>query len=97
MQRLTVPPLPYSFARAFSATPAPEQPEAPPERTHFGGLKDEDRIFTNLYGQHDPFLKVSTVSATQWALHFDLCPCMLCLPNVSHCTHMCSIGSDGAW
>ena len=26
------------------------------ERTH-GGLKDEDRIFTNLYGKHDPFLK----------------------------------------
>lgn len=26
------------------------------ERAH-GGLKDEDRIFTNLYGKHDPFLK----------------------------------------
>ena len=26
------------------------------DRTH-GGLKDEDRIFTNLYGKHDPFLK----------------------------------------
>ena len=25
-------------------------------RSH-GGLKDEDRIFTNLYGKHDPFLK----------------------------------------
>ena len=25
-------------------------------RTH-GGLSDEDRIFTNLYGKHDPFLK----------------------------------------
>ena len=25
-------------------------------RSH-GGLSDEDRIFTNLYGQHDPFLK----------------------------------------
>jgi hypothetical protein len=23
----------------------------------YGGLKDEDRIFTNLYGKHDPFLK----------------------------------------
>lgn len=22
-----------------------------------GGLKDQDRIFTNLYGKHDPFLK----------------------------------------
>ncbi len=48
-----------SFARAFSAAaPAPQQPDPPPERTHFGGLKDEDRIFTNLYGVHDPFLKV---------------------------------------
>jgi NADH dehydrogenase (ubiquinone) flavoprotein 1 len=47
-----------SFARAFSAAaPAPQQPDPPPERTHFGGLKDEDRIFTNLYGVHDPFLK----------------------------------------
>jgi NADH:ubiquinone oxidoreductase subunit F (NADH-binding) len=26
------------------------------DRVH-GGLKDEDRIFTNLYGKHDPFLK----------------------------------------
>lgn len=59
MRHLTAALLASSFARAFSATPAPEQPEAPPERTHFGGLKDEDRIFTNLYGQHDPFLKVS--------------------------------------
>ena len=80
-QLLTVALLAYSFARAFSATPAPEQPEAPPERTHFGGLKDEDRIFTNLYGQHDPFLKVTTVSAAQWALNLDLCLCMLCLPR----------------
>uniref|UniRef100_A0A6N2NH31 NADH-ubiquinone oxidoreductase 51kDa subunit iron-sulphur binding domain-containing protein n=1 Tax=Salix viminalis TaxID=40686 RepID=A0A6N2NH31_SALVM len=33
------------------------QPPPPPEKTHFGGLKDEDRIFTNLYGMQDPFLK----------------------------------------
>ncbi len=30
------------------------------ERT-YGGLTDEDRIFTNLYGKHDAFLKVSIV------------------------------------
>ncbi|KAL8748799.1 MAG: hypothetical protein Q9184_007086, partial [Pyrenodesmia sp. 2 TL-2023] len=24
----------------------------PPKRTHFGGLKDQDRIFQNLYGHH---------------------------------------------
>ncbi|XRB15188.1 NADH dehydrogenase [ubiquinone] flavoprotein 1 [Pseudoscourfieldia marina] len=27
------------------------------EKTVFGGLSDEDRIFTNLYGKHDPFIK----------------------------------------
>jgi hypothetical protein len=64
MQRLTLALLVCSFVRAFSAAPAPDQPEAPPERTHFGGLKDEDRIFTNLYGRHDPFLKVSALSAS---------------------------------
>lgn len=32
---------------------------APGEKTSFGGLKDEDRIFTNLYCQGDPFIKVS--------------------------------------
>lgn len=29
-----------------------------PEKTSFGGLEDKDRIFTNIYGRHDPFLKV---------------------------------------
>jgi len=24
-----------------------------PKKTSFGSLKDEDRIFTNLYGRHD--------------------------------------------
>jgi len=38
-----------SFSRALSAEAS--------QKTSFGGLKDEDRIFTNLYGQHDPFLK----------------------------------------
>ena len=28
-----------------------------------GGLKDEDRIFTNLYCQGDPFIKVLTAAA----------------------------------
>lgn len=30
---------------------------APPKRTHFGGLKDQDRIFQNLYGHHGADLK----------------------------------------
>lgn len=44
-------------AASTSSTPQPTPPPPPPERTHFGGLKDEDRIFTNLYGLHDPYLK----------------------------------------
>lgn len=31
--------------------------DAPPKKTHFGGLKDQDRIFQNLYGRYDPSLK----------------------------------------
>ncbi|KAH7850261.1 hypothetical protein Vadar_029972 [Vaccinium darrowii] len=38
-------------------TASTPQPPPPPEKTHVGGLKDEDRIFTNVYGLHDPFLK----------------------------------------
>ncbi|CAF1116357.1 unnamed protein product [Rotaria sp. Silwood1] len=36
---------------------APTPPPAPPQKTKFGPLKDEDRIFTNLYGRHDWHLK----------------------------------------
>lgn len=32
-------------------------PAQPPKRTHFGGLKDQDRIFQNLYGHHRADLK----------------------------------------
>jgi hypothetical protein len=39
-----------------TAAPTPSPPP-PPERTSFGNLKDEDRIFTNLYGLYDPGLK----------------------------------------
>lgn len=35
------------------ATPA----DIPAKRTHFGGLKDQDRIFQNLYGHHGADLK----------------------------------------
>ncbi len=31
--------------------------DAPPAKTKFGPLKDEDRIFTNLYGRHDWTIK----------------------------------------
>ena len=45
-------PLHDSAARAFSTG----------EKTSFGGLSDQDRIFTNLYGQNDPGLKVREMS-----------------------------------
>ncbi len=50
-----------SLERGYAAAPAVQQaaPQAQAgERTHWGGLQDKDRIFTNLYGRHDPFLKV---------------------------------------
>ena len=28
-------------------------PEAPPAKTKYGPLADQDRIFTNIYGRHD--------------------------------------------
>ncbi|CAF4317760.1 unnamed protein product [Rotaria socialis] len=43
------------------ATPPP----APPQKTKFGPLKDEDRIFTNLYGRHDWHLK-GAMSRGDW-------------------------------
>jgi hypothetical protein len=43
---------------AAAAAPPPPPPPPPPEPTRtYGGLKDADRIFTNLYGKHDPLLK----------------------------------------
>ena len=53
----TPPTLPQSKPqhRAF-ATVQDGTPE-PPKRTKFGGLKDQDRIFQNLYGHHGADLK----------------------------------------
>lgn len=46
------------FGLRFLSTQTSTSPQQPvKEKTHFGGLKDEDRIFTNLYGLHDPYLK----------------------------------------
>lgn len=42
-----------------TTTPPPSPPGVPPKqtKTKFGPLKDQDRIFTNLYGRHDFKLK----------------------------------------
>ncbi|CAK5082784.1 unnamed protein product [Meloidogyne enterolobii] len=41
------------FCRYFSA--------APPAKTSYGGLKDEDRIFTNLYGKYGDWYKTKEI------------------------------------
>jgi len=50
------------IVRAQSAAAAPVPA---PKKTKFGGLKDEDRIFTNLYGRHDWKLK-GALSRGDW-------------------------------
>ena len=40
-----------------NSTAPPKKEEAPPPKTKFGPLSDEDRIFRNLYGRHDWRLK----------------------------------------
>ena len=51
----------HSTRDVSSSAAAASTGAAAPERTH-GGLADEDRIFTNLYRQGDPFIKVRRVA-----------------------------------
>ncbi|KAG1695761.1 NADH dehydrogenase [ubiquinone] flavoprotein 1, mitochondrial [Nymphon striatum] len=51
--------------RNSSSTKKESKPNHPPPKTQFGGLKDEDRIFTNLYGRHDWRLK-GALSRGDW-------------------------------
>ncbi|GBG62447.1 hypothetical protein CBR_g30767 [Chara braunii] len=46
-----------SIATAAAASSAAAAADTNEQGRAHGGLKDEDRIFTNLYGQADPFLK----------------------------------------
>lgn len=45
----------YRHNSGAAAAPPKPPPGTPPTqtRTTFGGLADQDRIFTNLYGRHD--------------------------------------------
>ncbi|KAL5282035.1 NDUFV1 family protein [Megaselia abdita] len=43
--------------RAYSGSALPPGTPPPQTRTTFGGLADQDRVFTNLYGRHDWRLK----------------------------------------
>lgn len=54
------------WCRLFRALSA--EASTPAEKTSFGGLKDEDRIFTNLYGKHDPFIAVSWLLTAEVSL-----------------------------
>ena len=47
----------FTPSRQGSRSFATVQDGPPPKRTHFGGLKDQDRIFQNLYGHHGTDLK----------------------------------------
>ena len=48
---------PSSVSTQQSRGLATVQDAPPPKRTKFGGLKDQDRIFQNLYGHHGADLK----------------------------------------
>lgn len=41
------------FWRHRNLSSATSASQKPPEKTNYGSLNDEDRIFTNLYGRHD--------------------------------------------
>lgn len=49
--------VPSAAPRPHTRGLATVQDGPPPKRTHFGGLKDQDRIFQNLYGHHGADLK----------------------------------------
>ena len=49
--------LPSSVSAQQSRGLASVQDAPPPKKTHYGGLKDQDRIFQNLYGHHGADLK----------------------------------------
>jgi hypothetical protein len=55
-------------AETSQVKPKEEPPK--PKRTKFGGLKDEDRIFTNLYGRHDWRLKGAMARVCFFYLHY---------------------------
>lgn len=72
ISRATVPSAPSLVqlsSRAFAPTAAAArqttrsfatvQDGAAPKKRSYGGLKDQDRIFTNLYGHHEPDLKTA--------------------------------------
>ncbi len=85
-----------SALRSFAAQASPPPP--PPEKTSYGGLKDEDRIFTNLYNEGDPFIKVALLShpfkpSPLYAGDLDSWACIKCSP-VGDVRRSC--GSQGA-
>ncbi|KAL7645601.1 UNVERIFIED_CONTAM: hypothetical protein RMT77_003987 [Armadillidium vulgare] len=54
-----------SSCNSFSIVSIRHKADAPPQKTQYGPLADEDRIFTNLYGRHDWRLK-GALSRGDW-------------------------------
>ncbi|GFR51767.1 hypothetical protein Agub_g14223 [Astrephomene gubernaculifera] len=58
-------------APAAGASAASPPPPPPPAKTSFGNLKDEDRIFQNIYGRHDISIK-GAMARGDWYMTKDL-------------------------
>ena len=82
-----------SALKSFSAQTSPAPPP-PPEKTSYGGLKDEDRIFTNLYRQGDPFLKV-TLDLLLVPVSHEALSSVLCMSFLSSASPNRSVESAG--
>ena len=86
MPQLTYGVLPTGIARPFRAK-LPRRSFATVQDTpvrRYGGLKDQDRIFTNAYCRHDHGIKGATVrrSPLSWTL-YDVTNCVCCSPVVT--------------
>jgi len=54
---LSIPSFRFPHHSRVEGSPQSKTAPPPPKRTQFGGLKDQDRIFQNLYGHHGADLK----------------------------------------
>lgn len=89
-----------SALRSFSAQTSPAPPP-PAEKTSYGGLKDEDRIFTNLYRQGDPFIKVTLdlllVPVSHEMLYPVLCMSFLSFGSLNKLVQLQGAMARGDW
>ena len=57
VSRASITPASPSWRQSRGLATVQDETPQPPKRTKFGGLKDQDRIFQNLYGHHGADLK----------------------------------------